>query len=110
MSVLSDIRAKGVGVLTSKGGESLTPKGGAEISAVVNRKVSKIRDAVSMADGGSPNFNVLGMTEIEILRSVIAQPVAGAVFTDAFKFNHRVRYVTMTDITWVLYCMPSQSV
>lgn len=110
MSLLSDALADGFGALLSVAGERLTLGSSEVITGIVNRKVNKIKDSVTMSgDGRKPDFSVLGMTEIEYFKAGVTQPEAGDVFTDAMNFKHRVRYVTHTGNTWCCYCQPSQS-
>jgi hypothetical protein len=108
MSPSARVRQSGLGALLVANGEALgfgNPQ--KFVKGLVNRKVTKVRDGIQSRDG-KLDFSVLGLSEIEIPRSAMALPVAGDVFLDEFNFNHRVRYVVTTDISWVLYCTPSQ--
>lgn len=111
MSPSAANRTAGFSALLPFSGEPLTAdKSKLVRQFVVNRKVAKVRDSVTMVDGAMPNFNVLGMTELECLKSAVSQPVAGDAWNDFDGFRHRIKYVTKTDITWVCYCVPSQIV
>lgn len=104
MSASVLIRKAGFNVLLATNGEALTPGG---FKAVVNRKVTKLRDTIAARDGNM-DFSILGMSEIEFLIAGANQPMAGDNFVDKFGLAHRVRYVMATDITWVCYCTQSQ--
>lgn len=105
MSASSQIRIAGLSALIAVSGEALS-YGATNLKGLVNRSVAKVRDAVSSRDG-QLDFSVLGMTEIEVMRSAMALPVAGKNFVDSLDVRHRVRYVTQTDISWVCYCTPA---
>jgi len=75
--------------------------------ALVTRNATKLKDGVSAHDG-KVDFEVMGMTEVELSKSIL-QPQSGGTFIDLFGFRHRIRFVTQTDITWVCYCTPSQT-
>lgn len=107
MSAGSSLRTAGLAFLQSNSGEGLTYDGGAKVTALVNRRPTKIRDAISSKDG-QLNFDIAGMTEIELSMGGLV-PATGKGFTDSIGFRHRIAFVGFTDISWVMYCIPSKT-
>lgn len=98
-------RAAAYQSLLATNGESVS-YGSSSLTAIIDRNVTKVRDGVSARDG-QLDFELMGLTEIEMLVTSIAQPKSGNNFVDGLGLRHRIRYVTQTDITWVCYCTPS---
>lgn len=112
MSVGTTLRTSGFTALLALCGESLTRKrvnaSDETVTAIVNRRVMKVRDNMPKI-GGRPNFDVMGFTEIEFLKTGNTKPNVGLgdAYVDSSTIWNRVRYVLETDITWVVYCQPS---
>lgn len=112
MSVSTLIQSGGFAVLLATDGEALTCPSAvvaaSTINAVVNRNIVKGKDFLRMFKDIPVDFDITGLTEISFLISdTIASPQAGQGFVDALGFRHRVRYVTQTDIVYVIYCTPA---
>jgi len=105
MSVSQSCRLAGFNALAAISGEALT-YGSLSPIGIVQRNILKAKDGVSARDG-QIDFDLMGMTQIEIVFGQMAQPIVGNTFIDATGFRHRIRFVGATDITWVCYCTPS---
>jgi hypothetical protein len=107
VSAASDALLEGFGALLEFGGERLTYDD-AEVIAVVNRGPSKLRDSIAMSGPGrKPDFSVLGMTTIELLKTAMTStPAAGGIFIDAEAGRHRVKAVENRGNTWFCHCEP----
>ncbi len=78
------------------------------ITATVNRNIVKGRDFMRLFKDFAGDFEVMGLTEVEILKSDLATaPEAGQYLTDSYSYKHRVRYTSQTDVSWLIYCTPS---
>lgn len=103
MSPGAAIRVSGFRVLLGTDGEPLTYQT-APINALVDRNID-VNELEKLRRDGAIDFEPLGMTKIEILKSQVAtKPTAGQTFADGIGYIHRVRKVLGTDITWLCYC------
>jgi hypothetical protein len=107
LNVSQTLREAGLNALVATNGEEGLSYGGSYVGGTVNRTPVQVRDGVSSRDG-KLDFNVIGLTEIEVQMSVMQEPEVGGNFRDNLGLRHRVRHVVFTDLTWVCYCTPSK--
>lgn len=102
------MREAGLASLESVNGDEALKLGALSVSGTVNRTPIRVRDGVASRDG-KLDFEVIGMTEIEVRMSVLpTEPQAGQAFYDSIGLRHRIQKVVFTDLTWVCYCLPSR--
>jgi hypothetical protein len=111
MSASTTLRIAGFMSLLSIGGESLSfnPQSGKQefIEACVNRNIIRGKDFFRQFGVAATRFDQTGLSEIEILLTEFEQPPQTSdIFIDQFFIKHRIRIVTQTDITYVLFCTP----
>lgn len=114
MNASNIIQRAGLATQTVVGGETLTffyvlgANTSVSVKALVNRNIIKGRDFMRLFKDYAGDFEVLGLTEIEIDKNLVTtMPEAGMYFADAFGYKHRVRYITQTPTAWMVYCTPS---
>ena len=106
MSVSLQIRAAGFQSLLLTSGEDMI-SGGSTVRAVVNRSPLPTKDAIAAKDGDL-DFDLMGLSTIECPLSV-SRPSAGEFFADSLGCKHRVKFVKITDVSWIATCFVSQS-
>lgn len=101
MSVASNLRNQGLGVLLGVAGDPLTFRG-STVRALVNRQVSPPNDA------GEVDLSLLDASIIEVKRSAIsgAAPSIGEVFVEGTR-RHRVARVEVSDLSFRCICQQS---
>ncbi len=105
-SVSASLRQVGLASLLATNGEQLAYLN-VSVTALVNRNVVKGKDFLHELQEYAADFETLGLTEIEFLKSSITNvPASGETLSDG-KYRHRIRFVAQTDISWRLFCTPS---
>ncbi len=110
MSIAAAIRLSGLVALVAVNGEPLvySSNGGGTtktIMALVDRMPVRPKDG--LVSHGEVDFTIAGLSCIEFPFGTITKPSAADTFIDAQGFRHRARFVTATDISWIVYCTPN---
>jgi hypothetical protein len=104
MSLGSDLRNTGLGVLLDVDSETLSFRG-EDVSVILNRPMPAGQGFDQVA------LNLLGGSSVEFLKEDLPAPSDGGprlgeVFTETNGNTHRITRIDSTDLTWKLTCEP----